>query len=225
MAHPSRFGALPVAASAVNASKKLAPAFEFRIPKTIQSYTSHKRHSSARDGSSASFPTGSALQPVNRNLPVAVKESHQKQQYNLLQIKQGRRVAPSNAKRPSPRHLNIALTTKVSSAAPGRIAKPTPLPIVEFRRKRQLAPSPAFHSTSTSSPLSQPPATSLSSDHERELLQTCTNSAQALGRYIMNKRALKLSSSPPKVSLTPTHAKPLLISITACFQLLTKRIG
>lgn len=189
-----------------NPSKQLAPAFEFTVPKTIHSFMPYNQKKTAFE-SRLSSNSARPLSSAHKQSPdLVIHRQHMPSQHKVNTHQAKRRTlrvgAPKSAS--TLRQMNIALTTMANSV-PGRISKATKhksLPIMEAHHRKQLAPSPAFHSPTTSSPLAQPPSTNSSessTNHEQNLLKFCASSAQAMGKYIMARRAMSYTSSSPKV--------------------------
>lgn len=188
---PSRHS---VQAVSVRSANQLGPALEFTVPKCL-SKPAPGRSANLRTFAGRNAVSSIVLQPKNENLPATLSASYH------------HKLKPSGkAYCRTPRQRHIAPTTTTTYVS-GRVAKSTPPPTWASSRIRQSALSPAFEPVSTIKP-SQPtivkagPSPDDSSNYERDLLKFCTKSAQAMGRYIMDRRAKDLSSSPPKVCST-----------------------
>lgn len=185
------------------AMAQLGPAFEFTVPKSYKTVSSTISTLTTINSkrSSLLFAKPNALSPRvlktrNENIPMN-SQSNAKFEKSPITFYRER---PS-MERPIARTTTATTTVTIGS---GKIAKRVPSGALEFHRKRKLLPpiAPFSHSSIIPSPLFQSYSPPLSDtlDAEKDLLKICTNSAQAMGRYIMNRRSMNLSSSPPKVS-------------------------
>lgn len=193
-----------VQAVSVRSANQLGPALEFTVPKCL-SKLAPSRPANLPTVAGRNAASSNILQPKYDHLSPAPSASYH---YNLK---------PSGkvyCRIPRQRHIAPTTTTTYVS---GRVAKSTPLPSWASSRIRELALFPSFEhvsaiSTSHPTVIKAGSRPEVISNYERDLLKFCTKSAQAMGSYIINRRARDLSSSPPKVCLVASLSQGVMLT-------------
>lgn len=200
-------------------SPKLGPAFQFTVPKGIRGRyrrsagVSYSTLSSASMGSVGSSVSALSLAAANRSLSLLRCPKTSKSPHKRVQVS-----SPLSSMNPI-RARNFSHTVTTTSTPPvwnrGQIiAVTTRVPFSAARVNKQqksfppskqfnLPPGKSFLSPSLQSSCSKSDQPSLQlltvlSQVSESKLHHTTNS-YAMGRYISSRRALELSSSPPKV--------------------------